>query len=239
MAFSGTTTFSMTRDEIIRAALRKCRAIDAESDAPEPHQTKHAAESLNRIVKRLATQGTLLWAETEVVVDLAKGKRSYTIGPSGDVVGDRPLRIHNTRWRDITDNTDIPITLKGRTDYLTLTNKFSTGRPTWVYYDRRINDGEVTVWPVPEDSKGQLRFTADVSIQDFNASGDEVHAPSYAYDYLVYALAADQAPEYGLPPQDTMYLEQKAAGFKDDLLDFEEEESGFQLVPDMTHVRFE
>ena len=238
MAFSGTTTFSMTRDELINAALIKVRAIDAESDSPEPYQTQNAASALNRIIKRLATQGTLLWAEEEVVVDLAKGKASYTIGPTGDVVTSRPLRIHNTRWRDITDNTDIPITLKGRMDYLTLTNKLSQGRPTWVYYDRKIDDGEVTVWPVPEDSKGQLRFTADVAIQDFNASGDTAHVPSYAYDYLVYALASDQAPDYGLPIEDTMLLERRAAMLKEDVLDFEEEESGFQLTPDMTHRRF-
>ena len=166
-----------------------------------------------------------------MVVNLAKGKASYTIGPTGDTVTDRPLRVHNTRWRDITDKTDIPITLKGRMDYLSLTNKTSQGRPTWVYYDRKINDGEITVWPVPEDSKGQLRFTADIAIQDFTASGDTAHVPSYAYNYLVYALAADQAIEYALPQQDLMYLEQKAAGLKDDVLDFEEEESGFQLTP--------
>lgn len=235
--FSNTTTFSMTRDEIIIDALGKVRAIDLESDAPEPYQITRAARALNRIVKRLATPGTLLWVVNEVVVNLAKGKGTYTVGPDGDVATTRPLRVRDPRWRDISTNNDIPVQLKGRADFVALTDKTVLGRPTWVYYDRKIDEGELTVWPVPEDSKGQLRITADIPIQDFNNAGDTVHAPSYVYDYLVYALAADQAPDYGLDVAERNDLRFTAKTLKEDILDFEEEESGFQIVPDTTYMR--
>lgn len=235
MAFSASTNFTYTRDQVIKAALRKCRAYDADVDTPEAYQTRDAAEALNLIHKSLQLQGTLLWVVKDQEINLSKGKRVYTIGPSGDTNTDRPLRISDPRWRDISDNTDIPVTLVGRQDYNGLTNKFATGRPTWVYYDRKIVLGEISVWPVPEDSKGKLFVTADIPLQDFDASGDDAHMPSYAYAYFVWALAADLASEYGIPLQESMVWEQKAAGLKDDLIDFEEEESGFQLIPDYSY----
>lgn len=234
MAFSGSTDFTYTRDQIIKAALRKCRAYDAEHGAPEAYQTRDAAEALNLLVKEFQTEGAILWARSTVEVTLAKGKRSYTVGPSGYVDQARPLRIFNPVRREISTKEDIPLNIYGRMDYDNLTNKFETGVPVNIYYDRKITQGEVYVWPVPDTSKYKLVMTVEAPLEDFDASGNDAYMPSYAYSYFVWALAASLAPEYGLPLDEKMAFQAEAKGFKERLLDFEEESDGFQMVPDMT-----
>lgn len=232
MAFSGSTDFTYTRDQIIKAALRKCRAYDVDGGAPEAYQTRDAAEALNLILKRLQTEGVILWVQDEIEINLAKGKREYTIGPGGYSDRSRPLRISNPYRRLISTKEDTPMEVYSRSDYSYLTNKFTTGVPINVYYDRQINQGELYVWPVPEDSKYKLIFTAEIPLQDFDASGDDAHMPSYAYEYFVWALATSLAPEYGLPLEEMDRFAAMAQSAKDDLLEFEEESDGFQIIPD-------
>jgi len=232
MAFSGSTDFSYTRDQIIKAALRKCRAYDPDGGAPEAYQTRDAAEALNLILKEVQTQGALLWVQVEKELNLARGKRTYTIGPSGDLNTDRPIRIYNPRRYQISTKESVPVDTYGRADYNLLTNKFTTGEVSAVFYDRTITQGTLYVWPVPNDSKYKLNFTAEVPLQDFDASGDDAHMPSYAYEYFVWALAASVGSEYGLPLNEIGYFEQKAAQKLNNLLDFEEESDGFQIIPD-------
>lgn len=233
MAFSGSTDFTYTRDQLIKAALRKCRAYDTDGGAPEASQIRDAAEALNLVLKEIQTHGVLLWVQAEKELVLAKGKAEYTIGPSGYLNTDRPLRVSNLRRRLISTKEDTPITVYSRSDYNDLTNKTSTGTVTVAFYERSITQGTLKVWPTPEDSKYKLMFTAEVPLQDFDASGDDAHMPSYAYNYFLWSLAASLGSEYGLPLEEIGYFEQKAAGFLENLLDFEEEEDGFQMVPDM------
>lgn len=231
MAFSGSTDFSYTRDQLIKAALRKCRAYDADGGAPEPYQVRDAAETLNLLLKSLQTQGVLLWVQEDIELSLVKGKQTYTIGPSGYLDRSRPLRAYSFRRRDISTKEDTQITQYSKSDYAALTNKSDTGVPTIAYYERSITQGNISVWPVPDNSKYKLIFTVDSQLQDFDASGDTAHMPSYAYNYFVWALAAELGSEYGLPLDEISLFEQKASIYKADLLDFEEEEDGFQIVP--------
>lgn len=234
MAFSGSTDFSYTRDQIIKAALRKCRAYDPDGGAPEAYQTRDAAEALNLILKEVQTQGVLLWVTTVKTLTTVASQASYTIGPSGDLNTDRPIRISNIYRRLVTDTEDTPMRQYSRAEYELLTNKTTEGDPSIAYYERSITTGTLYLWPVPADASYSIRFTAEVPLQDFDASGDTAHMPAYAYEFFVWALAASLGSEYGLPLEEIGYFEQKAAKKLDNLLDFEEEEDGFQMVPDST-----
>lgn len=232
MAFSGTTDFDYTRDQLIKAALRKCRAYDTDGGAPEAYQIRDAAEALNLILKEVQTHGVLLWTQSELVIPLAKGKRDYSIGPSAYVDSDRPLRIVEPRRRLISTKEDVPVNLYSRSDYNQLTNKFTTGVANAVFFERTITTCNLYVWPVPDDSLYQIIATAEIPLQDFDSSGDDAYMPSYAYNYFLWALAGSLGSEYGLPLEEIGYFEQKASMYLENLLDFEEEEDGFQLIPD-------
>jgi hypothetical protein len=233
MAYSGSTDFEYTRDQLIKAALRKCRAYSPEGDDLQEYQITTAAEALNIIAKTLATSGTVLWLQTNLEIPLVKGKRSYTLGPSGDVVTVRPTRVFNPVRRKISDNTDTPMDRYSRSDYENLTNKFVKGTPVNIFYDRRVADGELYVWPVPDTSTQKIILTVEIPMQDFDSSGDTAYVPSYAYSYLVWQLAADLASEYGISLEESRGWEVKAMAAKAELLAFEDDTTEIQLMPDI------
>ncbi len=60
MATSGSTNFDLTRNQIIRAALRKVGAYD-KGDSPEQADVNDAVETLNVLVKSWQNKGVRLW----------------------------------------------------------------------------------------------------------------------------------------------------------------------------------
>lgn len=83
MTTSGTITFNRTRDQLIKAALRKC-GIYAEGETPTAQQISDAAEDLNMMVKYWKSMGINLWCYQEIAVFPVVGQSSYNIGATGD-----------------------------------------------------------------------------------------------------------------------------------------------------------
>jgi len=70
MATSGITTFSISRDTIIREALAICGVID-ETEAPSAEMISRGTISLNLFAKSLMAQGYHLWGLQECYLFLA------------------------------------------------------------------------------------------------------------------------------------------------------------------------
>lgn len=78
MATSGSYDYSMTRSDVIAAALRKC-GLNTTSNA----DYSHAATALNIMIKHWVMRGFNLWATKEIALFLEPGTQFYTVGPSG------------------------------------------------------------------------------------------------------------------------------------------------------------
>ena len=83
MATSGTVTFNLDRDEIIKDALVDIGAIASE-DTPPAAIVNHASRKLNMLLKAWQADGLQLWLNKEVVLFLDGTKQYYKLGPSGD-----------------------------------------------------------------------------------------------------------------------------------------------------------
>ncbi len=83
MTTSGLITFNRTRDQIIKAALRKC-GIYAEGETPTAQQITDGAEDLNMMVKGWKALGINLWCYQEIAIFPVVGQSSYTLGVGGD-----------------------------------------------------------------------------------------------------------------------------------------------------------
>jgi len=70
---------------------------------------------------------------------------------------------------------------------------------------------EIWIDPIPNKSTDVIHYLAWRRLQDFNAEGNTPDARQQWLKYLVWQLAADLAPEYGVPPQKEASLERKAA----------------------------
>ena len=76
-----------------------------------------------------------------------------------------------------------------RTEYASYPNKEQQGFPTTYWQDRLIN-GNVTLWPVPDGTQTALSYYQVGQIDDaiFN-NGTQVNMPNYFYEAFAYALA--------------------------------------------------
>jgi len=81
LATSGVSTFNATRQEIIRAALRKLGVIDA-GVSPDAQTMTDAAFSLNAMIKRWQARGIHVWTTEEATLFLQPGEYEYDLGSS-------------------------------------------------------------------------------------------------------------------------------------------------------------
>ena len=107
MATSGTTTFSVTRNEIIQASLRLLGVLE-EGTQPTAPAIESASIVLNMMLKDWMTDGIKLWTVTELTIPLKSNQTSYTIGPAAtnDLVTNKPLRLIQSFLRNITNTTN-------------------------------------------------------------------------------------------------------------------------------------
>jgi hypothetical protein len=81
MAVSGTTVFTLTRDEIIDASARVTGYL-GEGETLSVAARTARSQALNLLVKNWARKGLALWVTTEVEIPLVPGVYSYRISPT-------------------------------------------------------------------------------------------------------------------------------------------------------------
>ena len=87
MARSGSVDFGLTRDGIIRGAVRIVKGLGGK--VPEGAQSgqvefSNAAEALNMMLKQLQSDGVGLWLNKEIIIFPAYRDGKYSLGPTGD-----------------------------------------------------------------------------------------------------------------------------------------------------------
>ena len=107
MATSGTTTFSVTRNEVIAASLRLLGVLE-EGATPTAQAIENSSLVLNMMLKDWMTDGIKLWTVTELTIPLKANQTTYTIGPSSvyDLNTNKPLRLIQSFLRNVSNVTD-------------------------------------------------------------------------------------------------------------------------------------
>uniref|UniRef100_A0A6H1ZG45 Uncharacterized protein n=1 Tax=viral metagenome TaxID=1070528 RepID=A0A6H1ZG45_9ZZZZ len=112
----------------------------------------------------------------------------------------RPLKITEARVRD-TDDVDTPLRIvTSRNEFMSQADKETTGRVLDVHYNPDITDGQLYTWPVcgTTDITDRIIMTVQRVIEDFDASTNNFDGPPEALRALVWGLAAEIGPEYGV-----------------------------------------
>ena len=189
MATSGTKTFQLTIADTIEeayelAGLELRTGYDAEA----------ARRSLNIMFADWANRGVNLWTIEQVTTNLTSGTSSYTLNSYDiDIVSAVIRQI------DGSTTTDLQLTRIGRSEYLNIPDKASTGRPTQYFLDRQTTP-VVKVWPTP-DSAATYRLVANTiqRIDDVTASAQDPEVPSRFMPCmasgLAYYIALKKNPE--------------------------------------------
>jgi hypothetical protein len=189
MATSGTKTFQLTIADTIEeayelAGLELRTGYDAEA----------ARRSLNIMFADWANRGVNLWTIEQVTTSLTAGTSSYTLNSYDiDIVSAVIRQVDNST------TTDLQLTRIGRTEYLNIPDKSSTGRPTQFFLDRQTTP-VVKLWPTP-DSVATYSLIANTiqRIDDVTASAQDPEVPSRFIPCmtsgLAYYIALKKNPE--------------------------------------------
>ena len=236
MSSSGTTTFTITRDDIIKAALRSLGVI-AVGETPQNEDYTNCAFALNLILKSLAAQGYLLWCYVHTTVPLTSGTASYTIGPAGttpDVTANRPIRIAYAYVRN-PQNIDILLTQYSKSDYDDIPNKTAEGQPTTFYYDPTLDKGTLYTWPVIGESGYSVIVAVQRQVEDIAAgtsSTQNFDLPQEWFNPLRWLLAKHIAPEYVVDMPKLAMIKEYAEEAQNEIANFTREEASVQFTVD-------
>lgn len=228
MALSGTATWTLNRDQVIKGALRKLAVLPS-GGTPSTNQTNDAAEALNGLVKSLHAKGMPLWKIKNTSFTTVADTASYTIGPSQTVNATTPLRVIQALYVPSGGN-NTPMNIYNRYDFNDLPTNAS-GTPVNLYYQPLRTTGTITLWPTPSDSTTDIVIHYEAPFDDLTSGSDDLDFPSYWITALIYNLAWLLAPEFGIPPQDRTLLSQEAKYWTDEALSIGTEEGSLFLSP--------
>lgn len=240
MPTSGTTSFTLTRDQIIQYALRKLAVLDLGA-TPDSTTVANASQSLDMMIKSWATKGSKLWTIQELVVPLVAGQTTYNIGPTGSVsplalATDKPLYLMQAWIRNVsaTPNNDIPLMVISLNDYNKLGSKFSSGVPNSVEL-QVLKDYSVLKSYVTPDAYSagiyQYHLLVKRTLQDTGGSTTNQDFPQEWLYALGWNLAAELIADYDIPPQKAQYIEAKAAKYLMEAEDFDVEQTSVYFTP--------
>lgn len=237
MATSGSTDFSLTRNEIIKTALLNIGII-GEGESPNATQYSDAAVMLNMIVKAWQADGMPAWAMKQTAVTLT-ATNSYNIGVGQTVNVARPLKVLSAFLRDTSATPDVDTTVNvlTRDEYNSLSSKSQTGVPTAIFYDPQGGAtayGTLYVWPLPDTTaiaNNVLYITYQRPFEDFDAATDTPDFPQEWFLPLVWMLQWALAPSAGLPKDERKALLEEALLLKQQALNYGMEEGSVFIEP--------
>lgn len=121
----------------------------------------------------------------------------------------RPLKILSMRRADCCGY-EIPLNNLERKSYFDLPNKNSEGTPLQFFYDPKLNNGELYLWPAPDCDGIRLDFTYEQEFDIFESSKNTADFPQEWIDPLKWLLAYDLSYNYGLSESERQLLKAQA-----------------------------
>ncbi len=193
----------LTASDVIKASFRKLGLL-AKAETPSAEEMNDALQSLNIMIDEWGAQKLMGTANTLGTVPLVPGKQAYTVGIGGYVNMPKPFKITYAYYLDING-------IKTTLDVVTREEWFSyedsqivDAPPLTMYYDpgttQQANQlGTIYVYYTPDASNSYtLYFDAQIPFTEFITLTDTVTFPPSYYKALVYNLAVELAPEYGV-----------------------------------------
>lgn len=122
----------------------------------------------------------------------------------------KALYVSSVRNRT-SDGIDLPINLRGRDEFMMISNKASTGTNiNQCFYVPNLTTGTMYVWPTPNNCASRLKFSYQRVLNDFDSSGDTPDVPSEWLECLTVLLKWRIAPTYGKNIQEQAMLQKEA-----------------------------
>jgi hypothetical protein len=228
------STFTVTRDQIISLALRKLGVLEL-GDTPDAATVTNASLALNLLIKQMNTEGLKLWKNQELVIPMTAGVNTYTLGGSSSVpmydsfdtgfttpITDKPLKLLQGFYRNsqASPPVDIPLQMLSKKEYNELGSKLSQGVPNSIFYDIKTTYGSLYAYTTPNNTVAtnyKLHLVMQMPLQDLSRAQDIPDFPNEWMNTLIWNLADQLSIEYSVPNNHRQEIAIRAKAYKDEL----------------------
>ena len=221
MTTSGTTNFDLDFTEIAEESWER-----AGKEMRSGYDLRTARRSMNLMLIEWQNRGINMWTIDEGSVSLVDGTATYTL-PADTI----DLLEHVIRTGSGSSQSDLSLTRISVSDYSSITNKTSEGRPLQIWINRLRDAPTVTLWPVPDSNSYTLQYWRMRRMEDAGNGVETADMTFRFYPCLVAGLAyhiamkvPDLAPR--LPLLKEEYENQFAMAASED-----REKSTWRIVP--------
>jgi hypothetical protein len=189
---------SYTAGDQINRALRIIGML-AEGETPSADTSADALMALNQMIDSWNTERLSTYTMTTQSFTWTGGNASQTLGPTGDLVGTRPVRLDPATYYMV-DDVSYPLRIITQQQYNNIILKDNTSTlPQYLYYNPDLPDITMYLYPVP---------SADITIkivgvEPLDEPASLVTVLSFPPGYMrafAYNLAVEIASEFGIEP---------------------------------------
>ncbi len=189
-----------TAGDIINGSLRLIGQL-AEGEVPSADTAQDALNAMNQMIDSWSTERLAVFATQEQVFIWPTSAASRTLGPTGDFVGERPIKVDDsTYFKDSTSGLSFGIKLINQQQYNAIALKTVTSTyPQVMWVNETYPNIEMTIYPMPFKA---LEWHI-VSVQPLSSAATLATDLSFPPGYLRafrYNLACELAPEFGVEP---------------------------------------
>lgn len=187
------------RDQI-NGALRLLGVL-AESEEPSAGTSQDALAALNQMIDSWNTERLSVFSTQDQVRTWLPGQISNTLGPTGTLVGQRPILVDDaTYFRDAATNISYGIKLINQQQYDGIAVKTVTSTyPQVMWVNMTYPDIELYVYPVPIKPLEFHFVSVEPLMSVPNLSTAITMPPGYLRAFR-YNLACEFAAEFGVEP---------------------------------------
>lgn len=190
--------------DVLVEALSKVGAIDP-TETPTADELSSALTSFNEVLDSWATQNLLLYTNIVTSTTANSGVSTYTIGPTGDIVAQRPGQI-SAAYVTL-GGVDFPLEIISQEEYSDFVLKTQPGIPARLIYNPNYPNGTIILWPVPDQTYTLNLLYGQIFTQATSASDTFDMAPGFK-KALRLALMWELVDDFpGLSPAQLAKLE--------------------------------
>lgn len=193
--------FNLTRNQIVEAALGKIGVL-GQGEVMRAEMLSEGVRALNLVLKEWANDGVTLWKYVEISQNITSG------GGADYTLGNEVLAVDQVWY--LNGTTYDPVRVVSHREYLDIPDKASTGSPLLVAIDYALATPVLYVYPTP-DANYTLKLYCPTRIKDMDTAGGNADIQKEFLNALVYALAFELTPEYGVPLGERNWVKNIAA----------------------------
>lgn len=180
--------------DVIKRSMRLL-GVYAIGEEPTAEECADSLKALNAMLDSWANENLFVYAKSLDVIPLVANDGTYIVGPSGDVITERPLEVSGASYI-VFQNVSYPLTIATLNDYNQIPVKsLIAGIPLEMYVLPNMPNVTLQLWPIPSAAM-TLNLWSNKLIQSFTNLTDVLTLPPGYERALGYCLAEEMGPEF-------------------------------------------